>query len=112
MYTVKLFKTIWAEEPPEAGSFSETVGFYPEHLRMGYVVKMPFAPYPGLRISDKTEKGSFQSGEIIQVTWQQHTKSFICLTDDEAPFVANNESYDFDWLIDEALKDGWRKISK
>ena len=110
MYIIKLYKTIWAEDPPEVGSFSDNVGYYPEHLRVGYALKLPFAPYLNLRVSDITEKAKFQSGLIIDVTWSNHEKAFVCLVGDEAPFEMDGEYFDFNWLIDEAMKDGWKKI--
>jgi hypothetical protein len=110
MFITKIYKTIWAEDPPERGSFSDNVGFYPEHLRVGYALKLPFCPCLGLRISDHTEKENFESGEIINITWNHHEKAFNCLVEDEAPFIFEGQSYEFDWLIDEAIKDGWKKL--
>ncbi len=110
MYVTRIFKTIWAEDPPERGSFSDNVGFYPEHLKVGYALKLPFAPYVGLRISDHTEKAKFRCSPIIEVTWNHHDKSFTCLVEDEAPFDFDGYHYGFDWLIEEAVKDGWKKI--
>ena len=110
MFITKIYKTIWAEDPPEQGSFSDDVGFYPEHLRVGYALKLPFAPYVGLRISDHTDKAKFESGDLIDVTWNHHEKAFICLAGDEAPFISVGMSYEYDWLIDEAMRDGWKKL--
>lgn len=110
MFITKIYKTIWAEDPPERGSFSDDIGFIPEHLRVGYALKLPFAPYVGLRITDQNENSHFQSGEIIEVTWNNQEKAFICLVEDEAPFVVDGASYEFDWLIDEAMADGWKKL--
>lgn len=110
MFITKIYKTIWAEEPPEKGSFSDNLGFIPEHLRVGYALKLPFAPYIGLRIVDHNDKAKFQSGEIIEVTWNHQENAFVCLVEDEAPFVMDGASYEFDWLIDEAMADGWKKV--
>ena len=110
MYIVKIFKTIWADDPPDPNVHPDDVTFYPEYIRMGHALKIPFAPYPGIRITNQTEKGSFNSGEIIEVTWQAKDSTFICLVEDEAPFSDGHQSYEFDWLVDEALKDGWKKI--
>lgn len=112
MFTVKIYKTIWAEEPPEMGSFSDEVGFLPDHVHVGFALKLPFAPFTGLKIANETDNYSFTSGEIIEVRWQHDEQTFICSVKDENPFQEGSYEYTFQWLIDQAINEsGWQRIS-
>ena len=106
MFKVIIRKTIRAEKGVT------DLAEHPNHASLEYILELPFAPYPGLSIGDRTEDSILYPGKIEDVMWDNHGKIFYCFTKDEKPY--SDEDYyccSFEELVKRALRDGWVKMS-
>lgn len=112
MFKVSIFKTIWAGDLPSDEGFVADLKHltqeYPDCVPLEYSLELPFAPYPGLSINDDKDGQCFRSGEIQKVTWFNHDNVFGCWVEDSQPYSARGYGYSYEWLVDRALKDGWK----
>ena len=112
MYTTTIFKTVWTGDLPNEGSVFEQLKYlseqYPDCVSLQYQLELPFAPYPGLSITDEADNFYFRSGKIVEVTRFNEKKEFGCWVEDEKPHGSRGYDYSYEWLVNHALKEGWK----
>lgn len=112
MFRVSFRKCFWTEEEAEVNRQTDLAPLGLDRAPDGpgsevavFVrdLELPFAPYPGLTVSDK----GWESGEIQTVEWRGDDGVFRCRVRDEFPGQADDMYLSYEELIELAFEEGW-----
>lgn len=99
MFKTIFCKSIWDGESPESSSYLAIL-----HREED----LPFAPTLGVEIY----WGLDMPQALVRVRWEISENRFVCNMKDEFPHEIGVDEYDFDWLVTNAVQDGWTLIAK
>lgn len=98
MFKAIFCKSIWDGDSPES---STTLALLQREETL------PFAPTPGLEIS---WHGVPQA--LMTARWETAESRFVCTMKDECRHSIGADTYDFELLLQFAIKNGWSIVSK
>lgn len=98
MHKAIFVKSIWDSDTAES---SKALALFQREEAL------PFAPVPGVEMS---WRGMSQA--VVAVRWEVETNCFICTMKSEYPHSIDLDDYDFEWLVQSAINNGWLLVAK